>query len=135
MPATQAAPAGVRFYLILPQELFQMYESQARQVGFSIEDYIAYRLVKCRLHTADKGIYLDDEDRQELSRGLGVNLQDSSQLRKAVSKCLQLKVSGTPIDLSPDLLERLKTRCFEPDFGSFVARLAVEGLESFAGLR
>lgn len=78
-------------------------------------------------------IALTDADVRAISEMLGINVNNSDSLRKAVGKMSTLDVEGVKITLEPYLLQRLRTRCLDKDWPNFLARTVRELLAGYAG--
>lgn len=100
--------------------------------GQDLEDIQNYRGVI----QLKPGIELHPSDLAELSKLLGRNIADRDDLLLAARNLSTLSVEGiegAEITLDSYLLNRLRSRCQENDFGAFVRRVIVEQLAAFCG--
>lgn len=135
MAKTEAPSATVTFKLKLPESLYDAYAERATKHGRDVEEEILMRLRDCRLHTASASIYLNDDERQELSRLASRLIRTPRDIINLVSSLVTLKVSQVEIPLSQQLITRLESRRFGAEWPVHIRRVVTESLEQFAGLR
>ena len=89
--------------------------------------------------TDNRPIVFTDEERRALDALVGINVSSATQIIDRVRRANSLKISDgktrTTIELRPDLLDRLKSRCFGLPFPKFLKQIVVEELERYAGMR
>lgn len=123
----------------VPQPILDQYEEQAAQLGVPVEDILSVRLQNCVTLNDNRPIYFTDAQRRELDSLVGKNLRDADELIKWVRKALSVRVSDGQrthiFELKPNLVQRLKTRCFGKPFPTFLRDTITVELERFAGLR
>ncbi len=101
----------------------------------TIDQVMSERLTDCALHNAVKGVWFGDKDRESLEEALGANVSNASDVIGAVRKNVRVKVGNINILMKPQLLERLKTRCFSHNFDKWLSDLVSEQLEQYANMR
>ena len=138
MPTTQTAPQ-VLVRVPLDTDLVEAYEKQAEAQRVPLEDMLAIRLEQTVEQHDTRPIHFNDAERQELDFLLGKNVSSAREIIERVRRALSIAIkegnTRTFLTLKPNLVTRLKSRCFEPDFEKFLHRLIREGLEREAGLR
>lgn len=132
MPSTIETQAPAK--LTLPLETYTLYESQAREKKQPLDAVFSERLNACVGHVSTKGIYVSDTDRAAIEALTGKNVSSASDLIGALRYALRIKVAGGDVTLKPEVVERLKSRCFERDFPRWLADLVKKNLEQFVGL-
>lgn len=127
----------VQLRLTLPTELLNKYEAQALQSGQQLEDVIIVRLTEHQDQSSYTGraLSLSPEQRQELERALGKSIRTSSELVHSIRAALSVRINELTVQLTPELLRRLQTRCVRVPFAKFLPEVIVRQLEHFAGLR
>jgi len=70
---------------------------------------------------------------QELGAALSANLLSKDDLIARVKAMTQISVDGVAITLEEGLLHRLKSRCFDGDFPSFLRSTVTDALHAFVG--
>jgi len=121
--------------LNLPADVLDYYEQRAKTYNSTLNDVLSARLSQCASYDAKAPIYFNDEQRQRLNALLGNNFRNAEEVIKAVESALTVKIGTVAVNPSPDLLQRLKTRCHYEEFPAFVGKTTVECLEQFVGLR
>lgn len=119
----------VKLMLEIPSDVYHKYVEQAGKE--ELEDILADRLKSCVSHTSTKPLYIDDATRQQFEKLLGRNFSTPTALLEAVKKALTIKLSGVDVQLPPQLLTRLKTRCFGKPFPDFLKDQVVHELEEY----
>jgi len=121
--------------LDVPEHLLDTYTAQADSMKVPVEALMADRLQRYSSFDAQKPIYFDDVERQELERLIGKNVSSATEVLRILERNASLSVGTARVTLKPNLLARLKSRCFVPDFETWLSTLVVQELERFAGLR
>ena len=116
--------------LDIPDEVLKKYE-----VRGSMEKVMSKTLTDCVDFTAVKPIYINDTQRKRLDRLFGKNFKDADEIIHIMERYVTARIGEVEVQLPPQLLVRLKTRCFGKPFEQFLAERAIEGLESYAGMR
>lgn len=116
--------------LDLPQEVLEAYEKEG-----PVERVLADRLVASVAHTSKHPLYISDYQRSRLEKMFARNFSSVDEFVKTVERALSVRIEGMPINLSPTLLTRLRSRCFGKPFEKFLEEETVRGLEEFAGMR
>lgn len=124
-----------RASLTLPSEVYDAYERLSRDTRKPLDQVFSERLTACVGHRAQKPIHLNDTERQRLEKAVGENLASPADVINAVERALRLTLGGIEVPLKTDLVDRLRSRCFEQDFGAWVAQIAIEKLEEYTGIR
>lgn len=116
--------------LDIPEEVLKKYELRG-----SLEKVLSQTLTDCVDFTAQKPIYVNDTQRKRLDRLFGRNFKSADELIQLMERYVTARIGEVNVQLSPQLLVRLKTRCFGKPFEQFLAERAVEGLEQYAAMR
>lgn len=124
-----------RASLTLPVEVYDSYEKIAQSTRRGLDQVFSERLTVCASHRAQKPIYLNDAERQRLEKSVGANLSSAEEVINAVEKALSITLGSAKVQMKTELVDRLRSRCFEKDFGQWVAALAIEKLEEYTGIR
>ena len=111
------------------------YEAQAKSAGQTLEAYLAARLQACVSHSAAKGLYFNDQQRNELERTFGRQLNTAQDVLKWAGRLVTISVEGIKVGLNPRLIERIKSRTFRQPLTEVVKREVRAGLETFCGMR
>jgi len=82
-----------------------------------------------------KPLIITDNQRRELEVLMARNFNTSEELVKYIRRIYELNIDGLSLDLSPRLLERLKSRAINMDFHKFLQFTIKRALEEYAGLR
>ena len=127
--------AKVILRLEVDQEVLSQYQKQANKLGRTVEDVLSDRLVACQKHTAEKPLYITDEQRRVLEKYLTKNLSTPHALVMEVEHLTRINIAGTRINLPPPLLQRVESRCYGRKYPEVLREQVVEGLERFAGIR
>jgi len=130
-----AIETKARASLTIPADVYDAYEKFARDTRKSMDQVFSERLTACVNHRSLKPIHLTDTDRQRLEKAVGQNLSTPQDVIEAVESALRLTLSGISVPLRVELADRLHSRCFEKDFGAWVAERAIEKLEEYTGIR
>lgn len=116
--------------LDIPDETLKKYELRG-----PLDKVLSETLTACVNFTASKPIYVNDTQRKRLDRLFGKNFKDADELIHMMERYVTARIGDVDIQLPPQLLTRLKTRCFGKPFEQFLAERTVEGLELYAGMR
>ena len=122
--------------LSLPESLITTYEKEAERVGKPLDEFIAQHLRKTRaLLAQEKPLIVTDADRRRIETALAKGFNDGSQLADACSKLTAINVNGLDVNVSEQVIERLKTRCYGMTFDEFVQATVQRLLETEVGIR
>lgn len=117
MPAARTASAtapSIRVPIELPQSLYDDYTADAVGHHKTAEESMVARLKSCRSHTAQRGLYLNDAEREEAEQLLGGALfQSSTDLVRALKTAYTVHIGGADVRLPPDLYTFFKDRAGE----------------------
>jgi hypothetical protein len=116
--------------LEVPDEVLKKYELRG-----SLEKVMSQTLTDCVDFTAQKPIYVNDTQRKRLDRLFGRNFKNADELIHLMERYVTARIGDVDVQLPPQLLVRLKTRCFGKPFEQFLAERALQGLEEFAAMR
>jgi len=119
----------------IPASDHDVYSRLAEVERKTIDQVMSDRLTDCADHNAIKGIWFGDHERQALEEALGANVSNASDVIGAVRKNVRVKLNNTNVLLKPQLLERLRSRCFNQDFDKWLSSLINEHLERYANMR
>jgi hypothetical protein len=132
--ATANVPT-VKLTLRVPEPLLDHYAERAAKFGRDVEDELLLRLRDCRDHTAITGIYLNDNDRQELTQITGKLIRTSADLLTWARQVSSIKVADVDISLGQTLSTRLSTRTFGMSWPDYIRDTVIRCLETEVGLR
>jgi len=136
----QPLPADVLIRLRLTPELASAYELQATDLNVTLEELLEARLTQFVGLRTIKPLYFSDDERREIESLLGKNFNSIKELIRLIHIAMSVRLNGKPdvscrVDLKPNLLTRLRSRCFGKPFEEFLSHTVVEELERFVGLR
>ena len=122
--------------LSLPDSLITTYEKEAERSGKPLDEFVAQHLRKTKaLLAQNKPLILTDSDRQRIEAALAKGFNDGSQLADACSKLTSINVNGLDVNVSEQVIERLRTRCYGMTFDEFVQATVQRLLEVEVGVR
>lgn len=129
-----------RIRLDLPEDLIDLYTSQADSQGMTLDEILIKRLTDFSGQTALKPLYFDDSDRQYLESLIGKNVSTPNDALNSIKSALSISLTSfgnatVRVSLKPHLLSRLKARCFKQPFPEFLMRTVQQELERFCGMR
>ncbi len=116
--------------LDLPDNVLKKYELRG-----PIDKVLSETLTDCVNFTSTKPIYITDTQRKRLERLFGKNFKDADELIHMMERYVTARIGDVDVQLPPQLLTRLKTRCFGKPFEQFLVERVIEGLELYAGMR
>jgi len=135
MSTTTETNTQVRAKITVPADVMEQYERIAFSERKPLDQVLSERLTQCATHKAQKGIWLGDADRMSIEEATHSNISTASDLVGLVRKAMRIRVGGTDIPLGEVLLDRLRSRCFDPNFEKWLAKHVIEGLQEYVGLR
>lgn len=125
-----------RASLTIPSEAYDAYERIARNERKPLDQILSERLASCAAYNAKRPIYFNDQQREQLESATGVSVKSAEDVLALVRRCLSVSINGSSVTLTPNLLERMKSRHLDgKPFGKFVGAVAVEKLEEYTGIR
>ena len=133
--ATDLPREAVQVRVVLPKEIADLYEIQAEDAGFTLEQVLQERLQACVYFDSEKPLYFTDAQRQELDSLLKRNIGSSEKALASIRSQLTAEISGIKVLLPPNVLQRLKTRCFGKPFEQFFRETVIRVLEEFVVMR
>jgi len=104
----------------LKPEVSDYYERQAAVEKKPLDQVFSDRLNDCVGHNAIRGLWFNDANRQALEKALQANVSAPEDVIRLVSRALALKIGPATVQISPLVLDRLKSRCNEADFGQWI---------------
>ena len=121
----------------IPEDLYTIYEQDARDEDKTVEEIIIARLYTCRGHDSSRPLYFNDEQRGRLEAMTGGRiLGDADVAIRRLENLASIQLDNTKVTFKPTLLTRLKSRCGRnQSFPEFVKKQAIEGLERYAMMR
>jgi hypothetical protein len=136
-PVTPQPPTKVRVGFIMNEALYDKFHEQAIAHGrATAEEEMAERLHRCQDYTSMSPLYFSDQERSELERAMGHNLQSAAMALAQLKNAVTLEVGEVKIELSPRLQQRIRSRVFRGhSYESVLRKEVIEALEKFAGLR
>lgn len=135
MPVATEKDVRYNYRVAISMEALDAYENYAHHRGIDLEDVLSQRLETAKDQVSQKPLYFSDEDRQKLEVLLGRNITNPKDALAVIARALTVRVNGTTVALKPDLLGRLQSRCFEPNFEKWLSNLIRVCLEQFVGVR
>ena len=109
----RAAAQLVRIQVALPEEIVEAYEKLATS-DRTAEQIIAARLKACVGHTASRGIYFNDAERNELEMLLGEGIfNNAEEVLNALRLRYNVVIGGESIHIDPTVYSFLKDRAAE----------------------
>jgi hypothetical protein len=134
-PQPSEPPAfGLSFRLKLPTQLYSTLLFQAESRQQDIEDLCVERLERSATYTADIPIYFNDEQRRTLMLLLGCSTPSPGEVINKVKQLTNVSVAGVEIELSPDEIDRLRSRAIGISFEDYLKRVVLEGIRRETGL-
>lgn len=132
-----SASAVVCSYRIaLPSDVAELYDQQAAAQNVPVEELISRRARESVRHTSSKPLYISDEQRIELESVLGRNFHRPKDLLEAVRRMAEVRVENVKVLLTPEVLERLKSRHFSDlPFDAWLSQQVREWAERAAEMR
>ena len=104
----------VRFTLELPASLVDHYEARAHAVNKPIEEVLALRLQRCSAHDAQRPLYFNDAEREQLEQILGEGYLDSpTDVLRQLRNRYTVSIGGAHIQLEEGIYQVLKERSQE----------------------
>lgn len=134
-------PADIYVRLRLPSDLTAQYEEQAAECNISLEELLELRLSQFVELRSSKPLVFTDEDRRTIESLLGKNVSTPTELIYLIRKSQSIRIGNkldswsTRVELKPNLIQRLQSRCFGKSFDEFLKQTIVEGLERYVGIR
>ena len=125
---------------VVPADIAEEYQEQADSAGTTLATVVSERLTKCVYHAADKPLYFDDADRQELDRLLDYNFKSAQEVIERLNSLLSVVKldaleDSAVIQLSPNQLYRLQGRCnYGAKLGDKAKEFALEGINREIGI-
>ena len=130
-----------RLTILVPTELSDQYNNQAKATGVEVEELLTERLSSCVSYTSQTPIYLSDKQRGELQHLLGSSLKTSDQLIDYLTRLLSVVLvngdSSPPlstITIDVPLLRRLQSRRFGRTLDKTIQDAVLRGLQNFCNL-
>jgi hypothetical protein len=124
-----------RIRLTVSDALLADLEKQAKSRKTTVERLITERFKAFVSYDDQKPLYFTDAERQRLESLIGKNVSTADEALTMLTRALSVRTDGVEFVLNPRLLARLKSRCFQSDFGKWLSQLIVEELERFVGMR
>jgi len=124
-----------RMMLELPIDLYDLYAERGAKFGRSAEAEMIIQLTRCQDYNAANPIYINDQQRNELSQLAGRLIATPDDLLTWAHNISTMKVQGVEVTLDQRLLSRIEGRRFGQSLASTIKRETLEGLERSVGLR
>ena len=130
------AETKVRVTLELSASLFDLLAEQGIASGRMPEDEIIQRLHRCSTYTANKPLYLNDEQRSRLEKALGHNFNSAEQAIAQVTTATTLQVGDCGVEISPRIAQRVASRAKaeRKTYEEVIQREVIKGLSVYTGL-
>lgn len=117
------------------EDEFQALTIQAAACGMEVEEFISRRLPQIQKSNSEKPIVITDTERRRIEKLVGKNISTGEELIKVVEHALSVSLDGITVELTPFLLDRLKTRSIGVPFEKFIPMIIKRLLEEHAGIR
>ena len=126
----------VRVTLELSSHLFDLYSEQGIAAGRMPEEEMIERLRRCSGFTAAKPLYLNDDQRGQLEKALGHNLNSAEQAIAQVTSAVSLQVGDCGVEISPRIAQRVASRAKaeRKTYEEVIQREVIKGLSVYSGL-
>jgi hypothetical protein len=128
----------VRLQILLPEDIAEQYDVQARNSGHTAEKICSDRLRTCVTYTSGRGLYFSDPERSDLERITGGHLiSDAATALARIKTTVTLKVGDISIELTDRVLARASSRAKSErkTLEEYVRKEVIQGLERSVGLR
>jgi hypothetical protein len=128
----------VRLTILLPEDVAEKYDEQAKHSGHTTEKICADRLRTCVTYTSGRGLYFDDRERSELEHITGGHyISDAAAALARIKTTVTLKVGDISIELTDRVLARCSSRAKSErkTLEEYVKKEVIQGLERSVGLR
>ncbi len=121
----------------LDGDTYQAYEQQANRQGKPVEDLIAQRLNEVKAQDSYDGrtVIINPTDRTRLESAIQRNFVDGAEMVNYLINEHTVKVGGISVELSAELLRRLRARCGRNDWETFIGITLIDSLERYVGMR
>src|SRR5215475_3519483 len=118
----------------IPTPVAEHYQAIADQTGKAVEDILSERLVTTvDYYDEEPGrpLHFTNNERQELEQLLGKNVFSTRDALVLVRNSLSIRTGNHKIQLKPELLTRLKSRCIGVEWEDFLVQTVTRELERF----
>ncbi len=122
--------------IALSGDIVAEYEKQAQAAGIPMEQYIEMRLRRCKRHNAERPLYFNDQQRQELEETLGGQLfGDAAGVVAYIHKRYRFSIENMRIALDADLMQAVQIRAEETntDIKEFLRDAIMAGIRQKVG--
>lgn len=130
-----------RVEITLSDAVVDAYRELAKRKGETLEKILEDRLIACLDYDANRPLYFDDEERNELERLTGGRvISEPREALRRIKNCQSIWITDpeeepVKVQLSPALLSRLLSRAFRRTREQTLREETVKGLERFCGMR
>jgi hypothetical protein len=131
---TSSSPT-IKLTLRLPESIYDAYAERAAKLGKEPEDVIRERLTLCVTYNDTSPIYLTSAERNFISQIAGKLIRTPEDLIAWARAVSTLSVAGIGVELSEQLLGRLRSRTFKRPWDEYLRSTVTECLEQHVGLR
>lgn len=134
-------PVLERTTLKLPTTLIDAYQEQANTAGISLEEVLVDRLENSLFHNASQPLYFNDDQRDRLEHLTGGSrLLDPETALSRIADSQSISITGpgakpTKIKLTPEHIQRIKSRLFGRQWPEALEEEIVRALETFCAMR
>jgi len=132
--ASPITPSLTRVIVLLPNDLIEAYVKQSVKQGSSLEEVLTDRLRSCVTHEPGRNLFFNPKQREAVEIILNSGPLTAERAISALRRALSVVVAGEIVELSPGLIDRLRSRHFDGKFSDFVKAQVIKGLEEFTGL-
>lgn len=130
-----ATETAVRFTIELPASILDRYEAQAHVANKPIEEFLVLRLQHCASHDAQRSLYFNDTEREEVEQILGEGyLNSPADVLRQLRNRYTVNIGGPKIRLEEGLYQILKERSQETHepMRDMILRACLNGLKDEA---
>lgn len=126
----------VKFQLSIPESLYDHYERQAKRNGRTAEEEMAERIKRCRAFTANKPLYMNDDERAEVERLTGHTIRNADSFIGRLRAMFTVHVDAIEIEVPSNLRARMLSRVFRGQtYKGNLQRIVVDAIERYCGMR
>lgn len=121
-----------RVEIKIPDSAYDTYERLAKVEKKTIDQVMSERLTDCQEHNAVQGLWFNDADRQSIEVAMGSKVASPRDVVDLISKATRIKVGPADVKLPPHTLERLHSRCHDPNFSRWCTELVERLLTQYS---
>lgn len=132
---TTTTGSKVALKILLPEDVYDSYERLAEETDTPVHDLLVERVSRFSDRRDRKPLYFGDEERRTLEELIGVNVDSPARALLEIRRMTTMRVNNARVQLKPQLIQRLKSRCFGMEFPDFVRDVVTKELERYCNMR